>query len=164
MSLKEELLKKERPTVDFPIQVKDATKAQAKLTALQNQLRMLQSAGKETGEVEKQLKSAVRAVKRCYKTLKLRALTPAEFEDLVYLHPPTPEQVEGKNIDDVPLWNEDVFRPALISRTVINAGMNEDDWAEVLPNLNDGEYRLLWSTVLSLNTLPRQMPSNLPKD
>lgn len=165
MSLKKALMAKERPTAEFPIQVKDPSKYQAQVTRFHAQLRVFSEAGKDVGEINKKLKNAERALKRCYKVLNLRALAPPDFESLVYLHPPTVSQVEGKSIEDVPLWNDDTFRPALIAATAYDADMSAEEWASVISEgMSEGEFKALWSTVLSLNTLPRSVSGAVPKE
>ena len=164
MALKDDLLKKDRPAVMFPIQIKDPSKIQLTIADLEKQKRILILAKKDTSVVDKKIANANRQLKKCFREIRLLSLEPAEYEKLVYENPPTVEQVKGKSIEDVPLWDDSTFQPALIAATAVDAGMTAEEWSETIKSsFTAGEFRMLWAAVLGINNLPRQISAALPK-
>jgi hypothetical protein len=82
----------------------------------------------------------------------LRALSPAEWEALVDLHPATDEQSKvGAS------WNTTTFRPALLAAVVVPADgedpMSEADWDLLVKDggLAPGELNTLFNSAVNIN-------------
>lgn len=137
MALRESLQGKVRPSRTFPLRVTDDTEAtQALLDA------------EQSGD-EERIKVARRGVEACYEWLKIVALTPAEWEELVRAHPPTPAQVKA----DQAAWvNEDTFGQALLA-ACIEGEETAEDWDEFLRTgpVSPGETGDLVQAVWAIN-------------
>ncbi|TKG58899.1 hypothetical protein [Prauserella endophytica] len=103
----------------------------------------------ELREAERKYEEAKQQVEACYEPLTLVALPPEDYEALIAAHPPTAEQ---KKQDPEVTWNEDTFRPALLSVTV-EGDVTEQDWAEMYKTgqINIGEFRELVYACLLVN-------------
>lgn len=77
--------------------------------------------------------------------VKLTALPPAEWEDLVARHPPTPENLALGH-----QWNIDSFRPALLAASV---GADSPDWDLLVKEgrMTVGELQGLFDAAIMLN-------------
>lgn len=86
--------------------------------------------------------------------IRLRALPPVRWDELVAAHPPTAEQEARGD-----MWNAVTFRPALLAASVLTPpeekddALTEADWAEAADQgwMNIGELVLLFDTALELN-------------
>lgn len=80
----------------------------------------------------------------------LRGLPADEFQVLIEEHPPTAEQAAAGDI-----WNEDTFRPALLSASEVpldgEQPLSPEDWAALGPTMPLGERNALFDTALALN-------------
>lgn len=77
--------------------------------------------------------------------IKLSALPPDEWEELVALHPPTPENLALGH-----QWNTDTFRPALLAAAI---GPESPDWDLLAKEgrITAGELAGLFDAAVMLN-------------
>lgn len=158
-SLRDRLLSKELPSIEYPIEVSDPSDLLHKAAQAQAKLAELTRKGTKRGSdafkrAERAAKRAEKALDGCYVKVRFRALSAHDYDALIDAHPPTAAQKAEEEEGDT-VWNEDTFRPALIALCAEDE-MSEQDWAEVLGRMSKGERRALWVTVLNLNEFNRQ--------
>lgn len=112
-----------------------------------------------------ELNEAAAELEACYETVRLRAMRPEAYEQLIADHPPTAEQQADP---DSPPWNEKAFIPALLAACA-EGDMTADDWSALLAGDDDGhglsraERFELRTTVVGLNEKARFAdPAALP--
>ncbi len=181
------LLARPRPSIAYPLLVVDEqtlAAAKAEVGAAQSELRQIVLSGRPKTaaarrRTEKRLSDAQSTLDGCYELVVLTALpTSGEVtaETLAAAHPPTDEQMarvrqqrqeavqRGEPQPPWPGWNEDTFRPALLTACSSN-GMSEQDWAVFLAErVSAGEARGLWVACLAVNERERVAdPLVIPK-
>lgn len=73
------------------------------------------------------------------------ALPPVDYSALIAKHPPVGDDKARLR------WNEDAFRPALITACLIEPKMTEEQIGRLLGKLSSGQQRLLWQAALIAN-------------
>lgn len=170
---RERLMGRRRPSKSYPLLVDgdNVAAARAELARTQDierQFRIKAVGGEEPSAA---LAAAVADVERaeavvdgCFERIVLRAIEPARVEALIAEHPPTAEQLAQagqarelarqrgeKALPEIPAWNEDAYRPAMLAECCEN-GMTVEDWSEFLArNVSNGELVGLWRLVLEVN-------------
>jgi hypothetical protein len=82
-------------------------------------------------------------------TLRFKALSREELEDLEREHPATEEQeADGES------WNPDTFPPALIAAASLD-GMPVEDAREYMAKWSNPDFRDLWNAAYGIQTLRR---------
>lgn len=80
----------------------------------------------------------------------VRALPAPEWDALVQLHPPTPDQAESGW-----QWNVATFRPALLAACATTPDdempLDEAEWAQLLLVMPVGDRELLYGAALDVN-------------
>jgi len=76
-----------------------------------------------------------------------------QFEDLVELHPPTPQQLK----DDFP-WNPKTFIPALIHLTAIDPKLPLVEATEIYDEWGRGDVEALFDAALQVSTEQASIP------
>lgn len=66
----------------------------------------------------------------CFHRIEFRGLGLDDFDDLVQLHPATPEQ--EKDPDYTVAWNRPAFDYALLAEATVDSDLTAEDWAEEL--------------------------------
>lgn len=162
-SLRERLAAKQRGTARYRLAVEDPWPAERRLTDAENTLaaaRMLHpdEPGHEKVLAAEQAVGEAKAERDgCYEWITLRAMPAGDFEALIGLHPPTPEQKE-KNPDAQ--WNEATLAAPLLA-ACIEGDMTESDWKEFLAKTSEGEHSSLLLSAIGVNL--RIPDPNLPK-
>lgn len=161
MSLLDDIKARELPSESYKLAKKDTTLAQAAYSAATMALRRLESKGekKSTAAYKRAAKSVdetQQALDACYIELIVRALPADEYDALIDKHPPTEAQeAKAKEKSEEIVWNEDTFKPALLSASV-DGDMSADDWSAALKKMTKAESRELWVMCLTLNEMSRQ--------
>jgi len=155
-SRRDRLLARPRPSLPYPIRVRDPARARQELQRVEQEARqVLIRDGRDSDayRAEQVKVDAARAVvDGCYETVTVTALNPADYEALKGQHPPTEAQQAEPDPADV---NVDSFVPAVLAAGS-DAGMSVDDWAAFLAeNCSDGERQELRVLVLGLNERSR---------
>nr|MDT0660867.1 hypothetical protein [Micromonospora sp. DSM 115978] len=170
-------MRRQRPSMPYRLlldaaQAEEARQRLATAQARQRQVRLratgLDGVDPAQDETDREVEAAQAALDDCYETLTLRALVPADLEELIGQHPPTEAQLAAAKTARAearqraeepppwPSWNDDTFRPALLEATV-DGDMTVADWAGFLArNVSTGEARDLWRSALQVNQQPRQ--------
>lgn len=158
VDLFERLDAKPRPSLPYPVRVEDTTTAQQAVADAQGEL--LLSLGSEHEEAARQrLADAGAALKACFQVIKITAMDPELFEDLVDDHPPREDTDEKKWDDEA--WNADTFPRALFYECV-PPGRDEAWWAAWLKRTcSDGEQTDLFNAAVAVNV--RSVSPTLPK-
>ncbi len=184
---RQRLLSRPRPAIGYPLLVVDQqtlSAAQAELGAAQADLRQVVLADKPKTsaarrKADQRVAAAQAAVDLCYETITLTALPTAgevTAEILAAAHPPTDAQMakvrqerqeaaqRGEPAPPWPVWNDDTFRPALLTACSSN-GMSEQDWRVFLAeHVSNGEAAGIWLACLAINQRERVAdPLVIPK-
>jgi len=158
MSIKDALLNRELPSIEYPFEIKNPTDLTRQLTAAESTANDILRSGKKTSTkyktAKRDLESIARALEGCYVKIKITSLPADEYDALIDAHPPTAEQKTKEGEGDT-IWNEDTFRPALLAACT-DEGMTADDWSAALKKMSKGERRSIWVAVLTLNESNRQ--------
>lgn len=147
MSLREKLLNRQRPSVTYPLQVRDTAEAAKRVEEARGAVRLTQLRGdaQQVAKAKRELKQAEKALDDCHVEIVIRALPPAEFEELVKAHPPR------KDTDDE-AWNIETF-PRACFLACVEGDMSEQDWDRfVEENCSQGERESLRLAALAVNT------------
>ncbi|WFE45302.1 hypothetical protein [Verrucosispora sp. WMMD1129] len=179
---RERLLGRSRPKLPYRILVDEdgADRARQRLDVANAAARQARLADRGVAEALAEVEAAQAELDGCYETIVLRALPltgKVTVETLTAEHPPTPEQMAagkkaredaraaGDPVPPWPAWNDDTFRPALLSASAPDAGMSAEDWSEMLGSrMSAGEVRGLWAACLAINLTGRAAePVVLPK-
>lgn len=162
MGLRDRLQQRQIPTTTFHLRVAfgdDADEARQRWEDAADAL----EAAKQRGEqdlvpLREKVAEAKAAADPFYEKLLLKALLPADFEELITQHPPTGEQREqARARGGEASWNGDTFVPALLAACVTGEdpeeALSEQDWAWMLTKgpLTSGEKSLLFNTCLEIN-------------
>lgn len=148
---RERFLARRRPAVDYQLAVIDETDAVAELTAAKDALdtarfREDEGADQAVAAAEARLAQARASVEACYEAVKLTALPPVEFEQLVAKPEYAPR--DGKSEK----WNADTFPRACFLACVDTSDLSADEWAEFVDgSLAQGERESLFMTAVGIN-------------
>lgn len=154
MGLKERFASRQLPQVVYPLRMDyspDSDAAERELGAAERELAFAQSQGwTDLGGLRRRVEQARLARAAFYEELTIRALPPAEFEELVSAHPSSKEQRDKSG--PAAVWNVDTFVPALLAACV-DSDMTADDWAEVTSKgpMATGEVAALFQAALTVN-------------
>lgn len=154
MGLKERFASRQLPQVVYPLRMDyspESDAAEREFAAAERELAFAQSQGfVDLGGYRRRVDQARAAREQFYEQLTIRALPPAEFEELVAAHPSSKEQ-RDKN-GPAAVWNVDTFVPALLAACV-DSDMTADDWTEVTSKgpMATGEVAALFQAALQVN-------------
>lgn len=131
----------------------DLDQAQADLAEASRDLRRFTDRG--DAELVEQAQARVDAaqarVDEGFAEIPLRALPPAEFEELLLSHPPSDAQ---KARDGSAQFNPDTLVPALLAACAEVDGMTVDDWTELVAkggSITAGEKHALYQAAMQVN-------------
>lgn len=154
-TLKERLAAKQRRTTTFEVEIRDATAARARLERAERALMRATLTDMDVEGAQGEYDAALVDVTECYEVFTLTALSDADLETLITLHPPLPSDPKDAS------WHEATFLPALLAECTQGTGMSPQDWADTLAEWSTGEKQALRLEVLRLNL--ERAESGIPK-
>lgn len=159
MGLKDRFAARQRPQETFPLRMEFGPESEAAEREFNAAVLELASARErglpDVGALQRRVDAAREKRESFYEFLVVRAMAPAEFEDLVSQHPATEEQHAKAKAEDrphKPIWNPDTFIPALLAAS-IDSDMSGEDWAELTSKgpVAAGEVGALFNAALQVN-------------
>lgn len=101
----------------------------------------------------KAVEAARRELDGCFHRIVFKGLPESDFDALVQLHPPTNAQIEEakERGDEMPLYNEASFYPALLEHCAQDSELSAAEWADELAGWTRAERRDIQSKALEAN-------------
>lgn len=137
MGLRERLNQRGRAETTFDLRIDDTTDARAELAEAYAGLD-----GDDPG-TQQRLDTARRAVADCYETLRIVAVEPKKWDEMVAAHPSESDAAQP---------DLGTFGPALLAASV-DSDITEQEWADYTTagTLTSGEVEALYGVVIGLN-------------
>jgi hypothetical protein len=151
--------------------VEDLDEARLRLDAAKESLALAEEGKADQREIrqlreaitvaEEEVKEAEDAADEVVAVFKFRSLGARAYDNLVAMHPITPEQ-EQKIRDEggePTAWNPDTFPPALTQASLVEPKLTEDEFLEIWKSEDWGpnELMTLFMTALTVNSSRRQV-------
>lgn len=100
---------------------------------------------------------ALAAYEACFHKVRFVGLTEEDFDALVQLHPPTPEQAAEDH-----LWHPDTFQWALVEACAQDSDLTAAEWQAEVSSWERAEKLKFLSTAMDCNR--RTLSDTVPKD
>jgi hypothetical protein len=118
---------------------------------------LMRESNEETRTALEQARSAAgkaqEEVNACFHRITFRGLPEKEFDALVQLYPPTNEAIEKakEDGDEMPLFDEETFYPALLEHCAQDSELSAAEWREELQTWTRAERRDIRAKAMEAN-------------
>lgn len=153
MSLRERLAAKQRGSLVYRLAVEDPWPAERRVAEAEAALGSAQYEHPDSPEHEaivaarEKVAEAKAERDACFEQITMRAIDPDEFEALLALHKPSPEQ---RDRDPDAEYNPETITAPLLAATV-ESDLSEADWKGFLGRCSTGERNSLRLTAIGVN-------------